>query len=338
MVDQTKTRFRHPGGGTLIITLDFELYWGVRDKKPIKACEQNLQGARTAILAILKLFKQYHIHATWATVGFLFFESREELFSGLPARKPNYANNRLAPYNDLNNIGSSEREDPFHYAPSLIKMIKSSPNQEIASHTFSHYYCLEEGQDENTFRDDLVAAINIAGKYDIDLRSVVFPRNQVRRDYLSVCRELGIGAYRGNQPGRIYEAKSEDDKSLLKKGLRLVDSYLNISGHNCYSLKNSGSDFPLNIPASRYLRPYSKRLQVLEWLRLRRILSGLDYAARQGLVYHLWWHPHDFGDNIDKNIAFLRQILDHYLELKERSGMESLNMGEVSQKLLQEAR
>ena len=24
-------------------------------------------------------------------------------------------------------------------------------------------------------------------------------------------------------------------------------------------------------------------------------MSDLTYAARQGLAYHLWWHPHNFG-------------------------------------------
>ena len=69
-----------------------------------------------------------------------------------PAKKPLYFNQNLSPYPHLSHIGRDEQEDPFHFAPSLIKLIASSPHQEVASHTFSHYYCLERGQDIETFR------------------------------------------------------------------------------------------------------------------------------------------------------------------------------------------
>ena len=51
---------------------------------------------------------------------------------------------------------------------------------------------------------------------------------------------------------------------------------------------------------------------MLEPLRMRRILSDLTHAAKKGLVYHLWWHPHNFGDHMDENLVFLKKILDHH--------------------------
>ena len=57
----------------------------------------------------------------------------------------------------------------------------------------------------------------------------------------------------------------------------------------------------------------------------------LTYAAKKGLVYHLWWHPHNFGDHTEDNLAFLKMILDRYPMLKKAYGMESLNMFEVGQ-------
>ena len=81
-----------------------------------------------------------------------------------------------------------------------------------------------------------------------------------------------------------------------------------------------------NIPASRFLRPYSRRLAIFEPLQLRRIKKAMTYAAMHGEVYHLWWHPHNFGRDTEKNIAFLTKILDHFKTLQEKYDMESVTM------------
>ncbi len=323
---------RHPQEkGVFTISLDFELYWGVRDYKTIDNYRGHLLGVRKVVPTLLGMFNDYEIHATWATVGFLFFENHDDLIRGLPNKKPYYKNERLSPYSDIYNIGRNEEGDPFHYAPSLIKLIKSYPNQEIGSHTFSHYYCLEAGQSIDTFKDDIEAVIKVGKKYDIIIKSIIFPRNQVNREYLSICKRMGIKSYRGNEALFFYKGSS-----LFRRTLRLLDAYLKISGHNCYLISERDFELPLNIPSSRFLRPYSKKYRVFEPLRLRRILSGLTYAARKGLIYHLWWHPHNFGVNNVENISFLKKILDHYMQLKTRYEMQSLNMGEIADKYQKE--
>ena len=65
--------------GVLVISLDFELFWGVRDNRSIEDYKENLLGGRLAIPQILDLFDSYNIHATWATVGFLCFDQKTEL-------------------------------------------------------------------------------------------------------------------------------------------------------------------------------------------------------------------------------------------------------------------
>lgn len=316
--------------GILVISLDFELYWGVRDKRSIRDYEKNLLGVRSVVPLILDLFSKYEIHATWTTVGFLFFDTREKLIIGLPDERPNYVKPILSPYNHVNDIGDNELEDPFHFANSLIKMINSSPNMEIGSHTFSHYYCLEEGQNISAFENDLKCAIEAANDLNINIESLVFPRNQFNPYYMSVCIEKGFKSYRGNEPSWSYKPRRNDKESLLVRGLRLLDAYINLSGHNDYSLDEVKHHFPFNIRSSRFLRPYSKYLRSFEGFRLRRIKSGLNHAAKNGLIYHLWWHPHNFGSDIDKNLSFLKDILEYYFKLHKRYGMKSLNMKELS--------
>jgi hypothetical protein len=207
-------------------------------------------------------------------------------------------------------------------------MIKSSPGQEVGCHTFSHFYCLEGGQDVLDFEEDLKAAIRVAKKYGIELKSIVFPRNQVNREYLSICRQMGIKTYRGYRLHWIAQAAGRW-KLPLNRILCLIDAYVNTSGHNSYPLNKLPREVPVNIPSSRYLRPYLKHFRFLNALHLRRVKSELTYAAKEGLIYHLWWHPIDFGINTEENLAILRKILDHYVTLRRRYNMKSLNMSQI---------
>lgn len=322
-------------GGIFVVSLDFELRWGVRDKKSIADYSKNLLGVRSAVHALLELFNKYQIHVTWGTVGFLFFETRSELLQNLPVKKPDYVNAKLCPYRELNLVGADEQDDPLHFGMSLIETIKSFPHQEIGSHTFSHYYCLERGQDIDAFSADLEATLTVAKRYNFNIESLIFPRNQINRDYLAVCREKGINTYRGNESSWIYKERSREDEHLVRRGLRLLDAYFNLSSHNCYSLDKIAAEFPFNIPSSRFLRPYSNKLSILEPLRLQRILSDITYAARNNLVYHLWWHPEDFGTDPTENMSFLKKILDHYSVMRQTYGMESLNMQELAHMLME---
>lgn len=317
--------------GTFVISLDFELHWGVRDKRSIEQYGTNLLGVRKAIPAMLDLFREYDVHATWATVGFLFFDTKAELLSSLPEKKPEYAHARLSPYRALGEIGEDEKSDPYHFAPSLIRKILDTPGQELGTHTFSHYYCLEPGQDAECFKADLEAAKRIASKkFGIDLRSIVFPRNQFQPAYLNACKELGFSAYRGNLESWFFQARNEEEESLLRRSGRLLDSYLPLSGSNAYSLKKLGPAKPYNIPASRFLRPYSARMSPLEPIRKKRIVSDLEKACSNDGVFHLWWHPHNFGVNLAANIQNLREVLNAFSRLRTKHGMRSLSMGELA--------
>lgn len=131
--------------GALVISLDFELHWGVRDHmKADGPYSRNLFGARSAVPRMLSLFREFDVAATWATVGFLFARNRDELMDFSPSERPRYHNVQLDPFHE--SIGRNEAEDPLHFAPSLLETIRATDRQEIASHTFSHYYCLEPGQ------------------------------------------------------------------------------------------------------------------------------------------------------------------------------------------------
>lgn len=322
--------------GAFIISLDFEIIWGVCDKPDVQSYYlKHLLGVRQVIPTLLKVFREYEVHGTFATVGMLFAANKQELLSALPVMRPDYTNTNLSPYREeIKSIGENEQADPLHYASGLIQLIQQTPHQEVASHTFCHYYCLENGQTAETFQADIAAAVSIAADKGMKLESLVFPRNQFNEAYVDVLRQFGFTSYRGNENSWIYEARSRETESKIRKGTRLMDAYLNISGHHIHHWKDlAKGKAPYNIPASRFLRPYNRKLSFLEPLRLRRILKEMTAAARQNAIYHLWWHPHNFGVNLAENMAFLQRILEHYSNLKEQYQFESLSMAEVAGRL-----
>jgi hypothetical protein len=59
-------------------------------------------------------------------------------------------------------------------------------------------------------------------------------------------------------------------------------------------------------------------------------------AAMEGSLFHLWWHPHNFGKNLEENMCQLESILIYYSELKTKYGMLSKTMNEVANEYIYE--
>ncbi|MEO5891603.1 MAG: polysaccharide deacetylase family protein [Ferruginibacter sp.] len=314
--------------GKFIVSLDFELMWGVRDVATRETYGEHLRGVHKALPIILDYFTKYNISGTFATVGLLFFETKNEMLSSLPDQQPKYEDANLFPYGDYlaKQVGADSHLDRYHFAPELIQLIKNTPKQEIGTHTFSHFYCMEPGQTLPDFTQDIKAAVDIAHKRGVHITSIVFPRNQINNEYLDVCAGMGITNYRGNEDSWIYASRSGANENLLRRFVRLLDAYVNISGHHCYADEYMKQNNIINIPSSRFLRPYFARLRLLEGLRLRRIKKSMSYAAKNGLLYHLWWHPHNFGIDHDQNFSFMEKILKHYEDLNKKYDFTSYSM------------
>lgn len=315
--------------GQFCISLDFELMWGVKDSRTLQEYGPNILGAREAIPAMLSLFHEFEVHASWATVGLLFCQTKQELMDALPEIRPAYRKPGLSAYDHLDSIGDNERDDPYHYGYSLLQQIEQTPHQEIASHSFSHYYCCEEGATAESFEADILACRNMAEKRGLTLESFVFPRNQSSAEAIELLSKYGFRAIRGNEHHWAYDTGSTTGESKPKRAFRLADSYLNFSGHHTHEVRPLGtSQTTYNVPASRFLRPYHARLAPLDALKIRRITRAMTHAARQKQLFHLWWHPHNFGREQAQNLQMLRRILEHYRHLQHRYGMTSVTMRE----------
>lgn len=314
----------------LIVSLDFELFWGMQDVFTLEAYGGHILGGRKAIPELLALFQKYGIHATWATVGFLFAGGREEIEERMPGpdRLPTYQNPIRSTYRCLSELKGGEEENPCFFAPSLIEAIASMPGMEIGSHTFSHYYCREPGQTLEQFEADMAAARGIAQSHGYTLTSVVLPRNQCEPSYIEVLHRLGYTAFRDEENDWIHEKVKIRP---LMRLLRLADVYFPLTGQGGYWPDKEQGIW--NLTGSRMYKPWFGPLAFLEKQKLRRIKCQMLHAAKNGLVFHLWWHPHNIGVNTELHLKQLDEIFSFFEELRQEYGMRSLNMREMTEEL-----
>ncbi|QDT12273.1 polysaccharide deacetylase family protein [Planctomycetes bacterium K23_9] len=316
--------------GAFVISLDFELHWGLRDVLEWDSPEaQKLNSVWAIVPRLLQLFDRFEIAATWAVVGMLFAEGRQELEESFPSVQPQYKEPELSPYGQR--VGDSHVDDPLHYGLPLIRQIQNFASQEIASHTYSHYLCLEPGQSGEAFQADLEAGGRLAESKGVLMSSIVFPRNQHNSGYDDLLVANGITNFRGNPNTWLFRNMASDHKQLVKRLFRLLDAYCFFG--NSYATKWSeiGTDSGLfNVPGSIFLRPYTESRKQVHRLHVQRIKRAMTYAAKKKRVFHLWWHPHNFSDCTEQNFKVLAEILEHFRMLNRKFGMRSQNMQQVA--------
>ena len=313
--------------GCLVISLDFELLWGIFDKVNFEKKHGYFEDTRKVIPGILKLFHEHGIHCTWASVGMLFNKDAAAWLENQPETLPNYENQKLSAYRFFKE-NKQELDDHFCFAHELINEIKNTKGQEVGTHTYSHYYCLEKGQNLDSFKADLKIAVQLAKEAGIDIKSLVFPRNQFNAEYLKACKALGITSVRSN-PSNWYWKDTQKD-TLQQKIFRTADAYIG-QKDKAYALEDintSDTDLPIQQPASRLLRPYKNNFS--DALKLNRIKSEMIHAAKNNLVYHLWWHPHNFGNFPAQNLNELEEILKCFVECQSKYSMQSSSMLDIA--------
>jgi hypothetical protein len=203
-------------------------------------------------------------------------------------------------------------------------LIIETPNQELATHTFSHYYCNEKGQTVDQFDSDLKSAQSIAKvNFGIELKSLVFPRNQFNKEYTAIAKENGIKVVRSNP--NVWFWKNTSKYMALA---RAFDMLIPISKSLTFC-KPTTKEGVLELPASRFLRPYTPKENLIKNIKLNRIKSEMTYAAKNGKCYHLWWHPHNFGYSLPENMWILEDIIKHFNYLHSNFNFQSKNMIEM---------
>lgn len=313
--------------GILVISLDFELFWGIRDKFSFDEYGENVLGVWEVIPKLLEMFNYYNINATFATVGAMFASDKKNLDLFLPQIKPNYTDSNLSPYLDY--ISDSLNFDSkYYYGKKLVELVKENKNHEIGTHTFSHYYCLEPGQDINSFKSDLDSSLIIANSMGISIESFVFPRHQLNEEYINVFKEFGIKNFRGTEKIWFHSPQRGEEEGIVKRAFRYADYFIWMGSNHLQDLNEIDYNGLNRIRASRWLRPYDDR-KLLQRLKIIRIKQQMKAAAKSKKIFHLWWHPHEFGVNMNQNFKMLEEILEYYTSLNKKYGMKSYNFKDL---------
>lgn len=275
---------------------------------------------------MLGLLRQYGVGATWATVGMLMCRDFSQWCEVQPKLLPGYVRKECSTYS----LGSIVREYPrLFFARPLVEQILATPGQELATHTYSHFLCAEDGATREQFAADLACAQEMASELGVRYQSLVFPRNQIRKPFLAEVANAGIRVYRGNPDHWLYRDGHFSPGGLAGRAVRFADAWLPLSGQNV--VQATVNDGLINVAASLFLRPWSRPSAMLESLRLHRLKQAMTVAAKSEGICHIWWHPHNFGVNIERNLAILETLLKHYRILRDRYGMDSATMSDAAQ-------
>jgi len=313
--------------GAFTISLDFELMWGVFDKRSVAEYGHNIEGTRDAISKMLGLFAEFDVGVTWATVGLLLCRDRHEMIERMKSSGLHKARPDVVSYIQ-NHVGADLHLDPYHFGADIVKQILATKRQELASHSFSHYGVQEPYASIDGFKTDIQSMKQLFSDLGQPLYSHIFARNQLSKEYVQVISESGFKAYRGNPLEALYSNQSPGEIDGITRIKRLLDSYLPMTNISVSGLTRSSG--VLNIVASRFLRPWSSYSAIFQPLQLARIRSEMTYAAMNSGFYHLWWHPHNFGVDIDCQVKALKELLMHYAYLNKKYAWKNRNMAELA--------
>ncbi|WP_132059363.1 polysaccharide deacetylase family protein [Halorussus amylolyticus] len=297
--------------GSVVLSLDAELAWGFHDHADLP--DERVSSARESWLRLLELFDEFDVPATWAVVGHLMLDDCD-------------GDHRDHPTEDGwfdRDPGTWERRDEEWYGSKLVDAIEGADaDHEVGSHTFSH---VEFG---HTTREIAAAemreAVEIAEDRGLTVDSVVFPRNYVgHRDVLAA---YGVKSYRGVQPRRWY------DRGLLGSAAKLLGWPTGLVSPTLVTPEVDEYGL-VNIPASLYLFCFEGRARSLvEGVTGDPVVTmakrGIDRAASEEGVFHMWLHPNNLTD--DRDFDRMRAILSHLAEVRDRTPLKVQTMGEIA--------
>lgn len=313
--------------GLFIISLDYESMWGAIFNEPVyKGYENRTREIKRIIDSILSLFMKHDIHATWAIVGGLACNSKEEACRLAPVNICSLnGNESLAGF--IENL--KQEESDYYFQKDVVSKICKVENQEIGTHTFSHFYMYEHRNPEDKIDKELTSSKSILGEFCDEINTLILPKNQVDNIAIEEMKKQAIKNIRGVQVSERF-----NNRNLIGKVMRFIDAYIPICGKNQYSRSEIIKDGYFDIRASRFWRTYDSRLSMFEALKIKRIKNEMKKAALNGEIYHLWFHPHNIGTDIECNLRQLESILTHYSNLNEKYGFTSCNMNECSESVI----
>ncbi|MFF0308474.1 polysaccharide deacetylase family protein [Streptosporangium sp. NPDC004379] len=280
------------------MSIDTEFAWGV-DPSGLSRYSRFFDEEPRTVRRLIDLLDEYLIPATWAVVGRLLLEP-----DGERRRTP----------------------ESWYHAPYILDWILGArAPHEIGTHTFSHLHTGNPSVTREEWVSDLETAVRTARELGVDIRSIVYPRNQVA--YTEILPDFGIIAYRGVEKTWYGSGRG---------GLHFLDRALGVASPTYSPSGLREGDRLVNIPASQFLMgDNGVRRMIPPSSRIRQARLALDRAARRGEIYHLWFHPFNLGGG-GRMFQTLERILRDVAARRERGELTVVTMGEAARLVLQE--
>lgn len=250
----------YPDGakGGLVISADFEMAWAFRYSKRTKDFLGAAARERKHVPLLVKLFDEYNIPITWATVGHLFLDSCNKEDHVWMSRIPHFDDHWRFTEGDWfeHDPHTDYKKDSAWYAPDLIELIlQSRVKHEIGCHSFSHIDCSYKNCPSEVLDDEIKACKIAAAQWDIEFKSFVFP-----------------GGTAGN-----YEILAKHDFQVYRKNTQYDLSIPYKDDLGLFVTTSSGSfGKTADWSADYYISRYKKII---------------DKAIKSGTIAHLWMHP-----------------------------------------------
>ncbi|HEX6739950.1 MAG TPA: hypothetical protein VF310_16850 [Vicinamibacteria bacterium] len=311
-----------------MLSLDFELIWGTLDLFGTNGFAAACAAERSLVPRLLGLLHAHRTSATWCVVGHLFLE-RCGPWNGRPHPeivRPRHAWLRGEWMKE--DPGGDEASQPLFFGRELVEAIRACPTpQEIGGHSFSHVIFGDPGCSREAARSDLEASAAAARALGLELRSFAFPRNRV--GHLDLLRDAGFVTYRGPGPTWYEQDESPGWGARLAHLLDVARAATPPT-----VLPERTAEGLWNIPGSMiYFPMHGVRRFVPLGRRVARAVKGLDAAARERRVFHLWFHPTNLADHPEAMLAGLDAILGHAGRLRAEGRLEALPMGALAARL-----
>jgi len=298
--------------GTVVISIDAELGWGFHDLDDPP--ESRIRSARRSWRTVLALLDEYRLPATWAIVGHLMLENCDGRHLNYPAPPGWFKCER----------NSDLFSEAVLFGDGLVEAVRTAAvDHEVGSHSFSHIVFDRQSTTERIVRAETTESRRIGRDRGFDLTSFVFPRRKI--GFRRVLAEAGFTCYRGHRPPNRTTGGLPPVQKVLRWTVRPQAPPL---------VRPRIDEFGLvEVPASLFLfsltgRPHAAFSFVDSDPIVRQAKRGIDEAAEQDGIFHMWFHPNDV--QAARDVLRLRTIFDYLDERRRTSDLSVETMGAVA--------
>jgi peptidoglycan/xylan/chitin deacetylase (PgdA/CDA1 family) len=297
--------------GSFIVSFDCEGNWGVADRQDrIDSRFISRKALTKAYRNLLQMLEAYEMPATFAFV--MAFVLRDE---ELGEWQPRLADVACDGRNWMENFRRAEasRELDGWFCPEALDMVVAAGRHEVGCHGFRHVPFAGAGVTEEVVRVELACAREIASTRGLELRTFVFPRNEVALPTL--LAEYGYHGFRNAHPrlgrmGRIGNLLREFDAWERAQAEEAPVSGLICIPGGCFINWQKGL---------RRLVPRS-----VSRARWRSIFAD---AVENDRVAGVFLHPHNLIDG-PATLLLLEDILRLAADYREKRGLTVLTQAQ----------